>query len=149
MIAGLNGKVDSVGQDGAVIQIFGIAQDITKRKEAERALRSAVEFFHWRISSHGGYVWRSSSDLTDRRGEAVVGPTTAWVQPPGTPSVGEAMLDAALATGDPRLLDASRRGCRMRSETISTTPTSLSLRPATRGSRSPCSKRCHEAPCRS
>jgi hypothetical protein len=78
------------------------------REEAEHALRAAVEFFHWEASAHGAYVWRSSSDLTYRRGEAVVGPTTAWVQPPGTPSVGEAMLDAFLATDDPLLLDAAR-----------------------------------------
>jgi hypothetical protein len=83
------------------------AQEPT-RQEAERALRAAVEFFHREVSAHGGYVWRYSSDLTYRRGEAVVGPSTAWVQPPGTPSVGEAMLDAFLATGDPLILDAAR-----------------------------------------
>ncbi|QDV37965.1 hypothetical protein [Tautonia plasticadhaerens] len=82
--------------------------DDPSRAEAERALRAAVGFFHREVSAHGGYVWRYSSDLTDRRGEAVVGPSTAWVQPPGTPTVGEAMLDAALATGDPDLLDAAR-----------------------------------------
>ncbi|RUL84313.1 pectate lyase [Tautonia sociabilis] len=78
------------------------------RDEALLALKTAIEFFHWEVSSHGGYVWRYSSDLTSRRGEAVVGPTTVWVQPPGTPSVGEAMLDAYLASNDPDALDAAR-----------------------------------------
>ncbi len=88
----------------------GSVENQTKpsRLEVEQALRKAVEFYHWEVSSHGGYVWRYSSDLTYRRGEAVVGPTTIWVQPPGTPAVGEAMLGAFEATDDPYHLDAAR-----------------------------------------
>ena len=78
------------------------------RDEAIHALQLAAEFFHGEVSTHGAYVWRYSGDLSYRRGEAVVGPSTAWVQPPGTPSVGEAFLDAHLLTGDPMLLDAAR-----------------------------------------
>ena len=76
--------------------------------EAESALRKAVEFYHWEVSSHGGYVYRYSSDLTYRRGEAVVEKSRVWVQPPGTPFVGEAFLDAYDATNDPYTLDAAR-----------------------------------------
>lgn len=77
-------------------------------EQAEAAIRKAVEFFHWEVSSHGGYVWRYSTDLTSRKGEAVVEKSRVWVQPPGTPSVGEAMLHAYEATGDPYVLDAAR-----------------------------------------
>ncbi|WP_169974200.1 pectate lyase [Tautonia rosea] len=75
--------------------------------EAEAALHAAVSFFTEKVASHGAYVWRVSSDLTDRRGEGIASPTMAWVQPPGTPSVGEALLDAYLDTDDPLLLDAA------------------------------------------
>ncbi|MEW4566463.1 pectate lyase [Tautonia sp. JC769] len=75
--------------------------------EAEAALHAAVTFFTEQVASHGAYVWRTSSDLADRRGEGVASPTMAWVQPPGTPSVGEALLDAYLDTDDPLLLDAA------------------------------------------
>jgi hypothetical protein len=68
----------------------------------------AVRFFHMDVARHGGYVWKTSADLTLREGEGVVGPDTVLVQPPGTPAVGEAFLDAYAATGDPACLDAAR-----------------------------------------
>jgi len=85
-----------------------VDSDAPTRAEVAQALRSAVAFFHWQVSAHGGYAWRYSADLKDHRGEGIAGPTRAWVQPPGTPTVGSAMLDAYKATGDPHLLDAAR-----------------------------------------
>jgi hypothetical protein len=55
---------------------------------------------HEHIADHGGYGWISSVDGTFREGEGVCGPGTIWVQPPGTPAVGMAFLDAHDATGD-------------------------------------------------
>lgn len=77
-------------------------------EEAEVALRKAVEFFHGRVAVGGGYVWRVSSDLALREGEGDAGPTRVWVQPPGTPTVGEAFLDAYDATHDDRYLASAR-----------------------------------------
>ncbi len=82
----------------------GVADD----REAEDALRRAAEFFRSKVASEGGYVWRYSSDLKHRQGEGVAGPRTIWIQPPGTPTVGEAFLDAFDATGDRYYLDAAR-----------------------------------------
>ncbi|HEY8504010.1 MAG TPA: pectate lyase [Gemmataceae bacterium] len=80
------------------------------RAEAEAALRKAVGFFRSpEVSRHGGYVWRyNAADLTRRRGEGKATESMAWVQPPGTPTVGEAFLDAHEATGDRYYLDAAR-----------------------------------------
>jgi len=78
------------------------------RAQAERALRKAVAFFHGTVARHGGYVWRCSGDLALREGEGKAGPDVIWVQPPGTPAVGEAFLDAYEATGDPSALRAAR-----------------------------------------
>ena len=76
--------------------------------EATEALRRAVHFFCSEVSRHGGYLWRYSSDLTLREAEGRAGPDTIWVQPPGTPAVAEAFLDAYEATGERLHLDAAR-----------------------------------------
>jgi hypothetical protein len=59
------------------------------------------------IATEGGWVWRYSLDLEERAGESKATPTMIWVQPPGTPSVGMAILRAHAVTGDPRHLDAA------------------------------------------
>jgi hypothetical protein len=76
--------------------------------EAERAMRRGAEFFRREVASGGGYVWRYSSDLKHRQGEGVAPPLTNWVQPPGTPAIGEAYLEALAATQDRFYLDAAR-----------------------------------------
>ena len=85
------------------------AGDETLRGEAEAALRKAAGFFTTRVATEGGYLWRYSEDLVRREGEGVASATTVWVQPPGTPSVGMALLDAHAATGDRFYLEAARR----------------------------------------
>ena len=76
------------------------------RDEADRALRRAVTFFSQKVTSHGGYVWRYSEDLSKREGEGEASETTAWTQPPGTATVGLAYLEAYSATGDQLHLNA-------------------------------------------
>jgi PelA/Pel-15E family pectate lyase len=76
--------------------------------QAGEALRRAVEFFSKKVSSHGGYVYRYSADLAKREGEGKVGPDTVWVQPPGTPAVGLAYLEAYERTGQSYLLEAAK-----------------------------------------
>lgn len=77
------------------------------RDEAKAALIEAVTFMHRQVAVGGGYVWRVSGDLEYRMGEGLGHETLIWVQPPGTPTVGEALLDAYEATGDRRALDAA------------------------------------------
>src|SRR5690606_8748628 len=47
-------------------------------------------------------------DLALREGESRANETTVWVQPPGTPAVGDALLAAWRATGQRQYLDAAR-----------------------------------------
>ena len=84
------------------------ADDPPLPQQAEQSLRRATEFFRIRVSSHGGYVWRYSEDLSKREGERRTGAETVWVQPPGTPSVGMAFLEAYELTGHDYLLEAAR-----------------------------------------
>ncbi len=83
-----------------IVAGFARAED-TSRDEVLAALSKATSYFHNRIADHGGYAWVSSVDGKFREGEGVCGPGTIWVQPPGTPSVGMAFLDAYEASGNP------------------------------------------------
>jgi hypothetical protein len=75
--------------------------------EVAAAVTKAVSFYHSHASAHGGYVYRYSADFTLREAEGIPTPDTIWIQPPGTPAVGMAMLDAYEATKDATCLAAA------------------------------------------
>jgi len=76
------------------------AADDDLPKLAKAALHSACRFYREQVSANGGYLWRYSADLAKREGEGRAGELTVWVQPPGTPSVGMALLEAYELTGE-------------------------------------------------
>tara|TARA_R110002072_G_scaffold271038_2_gene430962 strand:+ start:78609 stop:80234 length:1626 start_codon:yes stop_codon:yes gene_type:complete len=78
------------------------------KTEAVAVMRRAGSYYHGEVSLHGGYVYFYSLDLRQRWGEGSAGDNQAWVQPPGTPTVGMAFLRAWAATGDRFYLDAAR-----------------------------------------
>ncbi|MGB0596334.1 MAG: pectate lyase [Rubripirellula sp.] len=71
------------------------------------AMRQAAEFYTTKVSSHGGYVYHYSLDLQQRWGEGEATQDQVWVQPPGTPTVGMALLRAYQATGESLYLKAA------------------------------------------
>ena len=75
--------------------------------EARSAIDRAATFYREKVAVNGGYVYYYSLDFSRRLGEGVAGPTEVWVQPPGTPTVGEAFLDAYEATGSRAHLDSA------------------------------------------
>jgi PelA/Pel-15E family pectate lyase len=78
------------------------------RAEAGEALRRAVGFYRHDVSSHGGYVYRYSADLSKREGEGKTDVDTVWVQPPGTPAVGLAYVEAYERVREAYLLEAAQ-----------------------------------------
>lgn len=78
------------------------------RSEAQEAMRKAIRFYHDEVSTEGGYLYRYSADLKLKEGEGVVTDNTVWVQPPGTPAVGMALVEAYERTGDETALKAAR-----------------------------------------
>ncbi len=94
---------------GLLIGCFSIGAAAAEptRDEVRSALRRSVAFFRDRASIQGGYVYQWSADLEKREGEGKVGPTTAWIQPPATPAVAMAYLDAYRLCGEPALLEAA------------------------------------------
>lgn len=78
------------------------------RDDATQALKKAAAFYRTKVASRGGYVYYYTPDLTQRWGEGKATADTIFVQPPGTPTVGMAYLEAHAATGDAFYLDAAR-----------------------------------------
>lgn len=78
------------------------------RAEVEAGLLRSAKFFRERVSQQGTYLWQYSADLAEREGEGKATTTQGWIQPPGTPSVGMAYLDAWEATRNRYFLEAAR-----------------------------------------
>ena len=84
------------------------ADDAVRKQAADSLRRATRSTSATKYRLTGGYLWRYSEDLTRREGEGVASADTVWVQPPGTPSIGEVYLDAFEVTGDQIYLDAAR-----------------------------------------
>jgi hypothetical protein len=78
------------------------------RDDAGIALKKAATYYHSKVAAHGGYVYYYSVDLEQRWGEGAATRDQIFVQPPGTPAVGMALLRAFHSTGDRFFLDAAR-----------------------------------------
>jgi hypothetical protein len=71
-------------------------------------MRRAAGYFREHVASHGGYVSIYTEDLSERWGEGEATVDQIWVQPPGTPTVGEAYLAAWRVTDDDYYLQAAQ-----------------------------------------
>lgn len=76
-------------------------------ERARAAMRTAATYYVENLASHGGYVYHYSLDLSRQWGEGEATKDQVWVQPPGTPTVGLALVEAYHATGDRFYLDAA------------------------------------------
>lgn len=94
------------------VVVFGAAPlhaaDESLRAQVQTAFDRGVAFYHQKVATHGGYVYLYSADLSKQEGEGKTSRETVWVQPPGTPSVGEAFLQAYLLTNDKKCLAAAK-----------------------------------------
>jgi hypothetical protein len=86
-----------------------LAADGPSDAEVRAGLRKAVDFFTTNCARHDGYVWRYSRDLKLSEGEAETDDSVIWVQPPGTPAVGLALLDAYESTGEKHYLNLAQK----------------------------------------
>lgn len=86
--------------------------DAASEERAAAALRKAAGYFTSQVSVGGSYLWSYSEDLKTRRGETEATATQGWVQPPGTPAVGMALLRAHAATGERAYLDGAAAAAR-------------------------------------
>ena len=73
--------------------------------QAKAAMKKAGAYFHDQVAIEGGYPYLCAADLSTRWGENEELNHAVMVQPPGTPAVGLALLDAYKATNDKQFLD--------------------------------------------
>lgn len=92
----------------ASLTVAGACGQSVTPDTAREAITQACRFYS-SLAKHGGYVWRYSRDKRLSEGEAETDEHTIWVQPPGTPTVGEAYLDAFEATRDQRFLEFAQQ----------------------------------------
>ncbi len=79
-------------------------QEADFKSNVRQALAGACVAFHDTFHVRGGYVYYYAPDQSFRLGEGAATSTQVWVQPPGTPAVGLAFLQAYRATRDERCL---------------------------------------------
>lgn len=75
-------------------------EEMNLKEVATQSLKKACQYYHDQVAVMGGYPYYCAADLTSRWGENESLRKAAVVQPPGTPTVGMAMLHAYQATGD-------------------------------------------------
>ena len=85
-----------------------VRSDDGLRRNAADTMKRAATYYYQEVATHGGYVYHYSLDLKTRWGEGLATKDQIWIQPPGTPTVGMAFLEAYKATLDPFYLQAAR-----------------------------------------
>lgn len=83
-------------------------QESSLSDQARVALERGAKFYREKVATEGTYVWQYSEDLQKREGEGKVESRRGWVQPPGTPVVGNAYLEAYRTTTNAYFLEAAR-----------------------------------------
>ncbi len=95
----------------SIVMVLALAPLAQAQEPLEATVRAALEkavtFFRTEVSVQGSYLWRYSEDLSAREGENIATATMGWVQPPGTPTVGLAYLEAFQLTREPYLREAA------------------------------------------
>jgi len=86
-----------------------LSQEKPGRADVLSAMKKATRFMVDKVSNRGGYVYTYAADFSEQWGEIPARKSQIWVQPPGTPSMGETFLDAFKATGDRVFLDAAEK----------------------------------------
>lgn len=81
-------------------------------ESVKETIKKAATYYVEKVATHGGYVYHYSLDLQQRWGEGVATQDQIWIQPPGTPTVGLAFLEAYKATRDEYYLKAAQAAAR-------------------------------------
>jgi|APTNR8051073442_1049403.scaffolds.fasta_scaffold07939_3 hypothetical protein len=72
------------------------------------AMKKAATAYRRTVSFNGGYAWSWPQDISTAKGENRSSPSLIMIQPPGTPAMGMAFLDAWQATQDHLYLQAAQ-----------------------------------------
>jgi hypothetical protein len=84
------------------------ANDLPDPAVVSAAMRKANDYYVSQLASHGGYASSWKTDLSLAFAEGKESKTILSIQPPGTTTVGMAMLKAWQATGDEAFLEGAK-----------------------------------------
>ena len=84
----------------SILLPLAFSQSSVSKDEILATMKRATQFMVEKVSYKGGYLWSYMSDFSCQWGEMEAYKTMIWIQPPGTPAVGNLFLDAYHATGD-------------------------------------------------
>ncbi len=94
-------KCAAMGLALAACSFTSLSAQSSKMNEGVlKTMKTATQFMMDKVSYHGGFVWSYLPDLSRSWGEMEAKRTMVWIQAPGTPLVGQLLLDAYHATGD-------------------------------------------------
>lgn len=85
------------------------AQTTVSKEKVKEVMKQATSFMMDTVSYKGGFVWAYLPDLSRSWGEMEAYRTMVWLQSPGTPLVGQLLLDAYHATGDEYYYEQAKR----------------------------------------
>lgn len=94
-------KCAAMGLALAIFSFTSLSAQSSKMNEGVlKTMKTATQFMMDKVSYHGGFVWSYLPDFSRSWGEMEAKRTMVWIQAPGTPLVGQLLLDAYHATGD-------------------------------------------------
>ena len=77
--------------------------------QALETMKTATQYMMDVVGYRGGFVWNYLPDLSRQWGEMEAKRTMVWTQDPGTPQMGQLLLDAYHATGDEYYYEAAKQ----------------------------------------
>jgi len=77
--------------------------------EVRQAMRRATQYMMDEVSADGGFVWNYLPDFSRQWGELEARRSMVWLQSPGTPDMGQLLLDAYHATADEYYYECARK----------------------------------------
>jgi hypothetical protein len=80
--------------------LLAFSQTTVSKTVLLTSMKKATQFMVDKVSYKGGYLWSYMPDFSRQWGEMEAYKTMIWIQPPGTPSMGNLFLDAYHATND-------------------------------------------------
>ncbi|MEQ1840710.1 MAG: pectate lyase, partial [Verrucomicrobiales bacterium] len=93
----------------SLLPILALAADpLPDPVQVTAAMKKATAFYTTKLANHGGYASAWSKDLRTASVEGKSGPSLISIQPPGTTTIGLAMVKAWQATGDAQFLEAAK-----------------------------------------
>lgn len=93
----------------SVILTLILSVSYANDRQIRQIMKRSTQYMMDVVSYNGGFVWSYLPDFSRQWGELEAKRTMAWTQAPGTPEMGQIMLDAYHATGDEYYYECAKK----------------------------------------